>query len=79
MGQGRNTRAGTSDDEGGDHSDLGRMEVNLRNLFETQNQRLVQTCNNNNVNIEQNAKSITELNELAIGLSIQVAKLISSE
>lgn len=79
MSQGRNTRSGTSDDEGGDISDLGRLEVSLRSLFETQNQRLVQTLNNNNMNIEQNAKSIFEINDLLVGLSMQVTKLVASK
>ncbi|XP_074342267.1 uncharacterized protein LOC141679753 [Apium graveolens] len=79
MGPGR-TRTGTSDDER-DHSmtDLSRIEVNLNTLFEAQNQHLIQTCNNNNVNIEQNAKSIAELNDLILGLAAQVTKLVSSE
>ena len=80
MGHGRTTRAGTSDDEGGEHSipDLNRIEVSLRTMLEDQNQRLINTCNNNNVNIEQNAKSIAELNQLLLGLSMQVAKLVES-
>lgn len=80
MGAGRNTRSGaTSEDEGGDMADLSRIEVNLQTLFEAQNQRLVQTCNNNNLNIEQNAKNIAELNDLLLGLSMQVSKLVSTE
>lgn len=55
------------------------MEVNLRTLLEDQNQRLLNTCNTNNVNIEQNAKSIAHLNDLILGLSMQVSKLVSSE
>lgn len=74
----RNTRSTHSDDEG-EGLDLHRMEVSLRALLQTQNQRLIQACNNSNINIEQNAKSIAELNELLLGLSMQVAKLVKSD
>lgn len=39
----------------------------------------MQACNHNNVNIEQNAKSIAELNELLLGLSVQVSKLVAND
>lgn len=72
------TRSGTSDDEGGEHGhpDFSRMEVSLRTLLEAQNQCLIAACTNNVVNIEQNVKSISELNDLILGLSAQVAKLV---
>ena len=40
---------------------------------------MMQVCNNNNRNIEQNTKSIAEINELLLGLSMQVSKLLTSE
>ncbi|KAL8127908.1 hypothetical protein AgCh_014740 [Apium graveolens] len=79
MAQGRNTRDGANSDEEGERTDLHRMEVNLRSLLEEQNQRLIQACNNSSANIDQNAKNIVDLNELVLGLSMQVAKLVSHE
>lgn len=79
MAHGRITRSGEGSDGEGKRPDLHRMEVNLRALLESQNQRLIQACNNSNVNIEQNAKNIVEINELLLGLSVQVAKLVNSE
>lgn len=79
MAQGKNTRSGAVSDEETERTDFRRIEVNLNSLFEAQNQRLIQTCNNNNLNIEQNAKSIAELNELLLGLSMQVSKLVANE
>lgn len=79
MGPSRTRAGATSDEEGGEASDVGRIEVSLRTLFEAQSQRLIQMCNNNNLNIEQNAKSIAELNELLLGLSMQVSKLVAND
>lgn len=65
-----------SDDEGGD---LQRLEVNVRNLLEEQNKRLLDSCSANAQNINQNAKSISALNDLIVGLSMQINKLISQD
>ncbi|KAL8089286.1 hypothetical protein AgCh_038908 [Apium graveolens] len=79
MAQRRNNKFGEGSDGEGERPDLQRMEVSLRSLLETQNQRLIEACNNSSVNIEQNVKNIAELNELMLGLSIQVAKLVNNE
>lgn len=83
MAQGRNTRSTDASEEEGAHSgtqtDLHRLEVTLRTLLEEQNQRLVKTCHSNSQNISQNAKSIAALNELIVGLSMQITKLVPSE
>lgn len=78
MAQGRTTRASDhSDDEGTDQR--YRLEVTVRTLLEEPNQRLVHSCSANAQNITQNAKSISALNELIVGLSVQINKLLSSE
>ncbi|KAL8148579.1 hypothetical protein AgCh_005810 [Apium graveolens] len=43
------------------------------------NQRLIEAYNNSSVNIERNAKNIVELNELLLGLSVQVAKIVNNK
>lgn len=81
MAQGRNTRA--TDNVGEETSttttDLHRLEVSVRALLEEQNQRLMQSNLTNTQNISQNAKSIAALNELIVGLSMQISKLVSNE
>lgn len=40
---------------------------------------MIQACHTNTQNINQNAKSIATLNELIIGLSIQVSQIVTNE
>lgn len=81
MAQGRNTRTSDNvgDEASGSTTDLHRLEVSVRALLEEQNQRLMQSFHTNAQNIGQNAKSISALNELIVGLSMQVSKLVSNE
>lgn len=45
--------------------------------MEEQSKKFSENCTSNSLNIDRNAKSISELNELVIGLSTQITKLIA--
>lgn len=46
-------------------------------MLEDQNLKISEACNNNSLNIDRNARSITEMNDLMCGLSVQLSKLIA--
>lgn len=79
MAQGRNNRSTDATEEKGGQSGLHRLEATVKALLEEQNQRMIQACQTNTQNITQNAKSIAALNELIVGLSMQISKIASNE
>lgn len=55
------------------------METSLKALIEEQSKKVTDSCIANSLNIDRNAKSISELNDLIMGLSLQVTKLAADK
>ncbi|XP_021773518.1 uncharacterized protein LOC110737466 [Chenopodium quinoa] len=72
----KNSDHNTDDTEAMTAADLQKLESSLRSLLDEQCKTLNETNSTNNLNISQNTKSIYELHDLMVGLSVQVTKLI---
>lgn len=80
MVQTKNSKnADTSVPEENLNTEIQKLEVTLKTLLEEQNQKMIENSNLNSTNIDKNTRSIAELNELMLGLSLQITKLVSNE
>lgn len=61
-------------------AEIQKLETTLKTALEAaleeQNKKVSEACHNNSLNVDKNAKSIAELNELILGLSVQLNKLV---
>lgn len=70
------SRSGKSTD-GDDAPDIHRLEVLLKSLLDEHSSRLDMTCQQQGLTIADNAKAISEINNMLVGVSVQLNKLLS--
>ncbi|KAL8156902.1 hypothetical protein AgCh_001854 [Apium graveolens] len=71
---------GSKSNDGDDaNPDPHRLEVIHNDLLEEQSSKLDNTYPQQRVTIAENAKSISKLNDMILGISVQLTKLISDK
>uniref|UniRef100_A0A803N5L5 Retrotransposon gag domain-containing protein n=1 Tax=Chenopodium quinoa TaxID=63459 RepID=A0A803N5L5_CHEQI len=60
------------------NTEIKKLEQTMKSLLQDQGRKLDNACRTNSLNIDKNCKSISELNDLMLGLPVQITKLISN-
>lgn len=60
-------------------TEIKKLESMLKGMLDQQNQKLDEACSNTSLNVDRNARSIAEMNDLVCGLSVQVSKLVADK
>lgn len=79
MVQTKNSRSNEIVDSESLAFELQKLEFSLKSTLEEQNKHVNEACQSNSLNIDKNAKAIGELNDLVLGLSVQLTKLVSEK
>uniref|UniRef100_A0A803MT80 Integrase catalytic domain-containing protein n=1 Tax=Chenopodium quinoa TaxID=63459 RepID=A0A803MT80_CHEQI len=58
------------------NTEIKKLEQTMKTLLQDQGRKLDRACRTNNLNIDKNCKSMSKLNDLMLGLSVQITKLI---
>lgn len=77
MGHGKNTRQGEATEGEGTSNELQKLEVNLKTLLEEHSKKIDVVCTTQNSHIAQNTKAIADVNDLVLGLTVQISKLVN--
>lgn len=75
------TKSSRTNESDGDAwaTELQKLEATLKSLMEEQNKKVNDACHSNSLNIDRNTKSISELNDLILGLSVQLTKALADK